>query len=117
MRPCISLEEGEAKHDELTGLITKLAGIHTEQPEFHGGRYQELLLTNRQYAFARHAQGSICVTAANSDDQESFLSIPVPLRASKAENLMDGSIIPIENGKINLTLPDNSSVVLKIRED
>ena len=30
---------------------------------------------------------------------------------------MDGSIIPIENGKINLTLPDNSSVVLKIRED
>ena len=117
LRPCISLEEGEAKHDELTDLITKLAGIHTEQPEFHGGRYQELLLTNRQYAFARHAQGSICVTAANSDDQESFLSIPVPLRASKAENLMDGSIIPIENGKINLTLPDNSSVVLKIRED
>lgn len=117
LRPCISLEEGEAKHDELTDLITKLAGIHTEQPEFHGGRYQELLLTNRQYAFARHGQGSICVTAANSDDQESFLSIPVPLRASKAENLMDGSIIPIENGKINLTLPDNSSVVLKIRED
>ena len=67
--------------------------------------------------FRQTRQGSICVTAANSDDQESFLSIPVPLRASKAENLIDGSIIPIENGKINLTLPDNSSVVLKIRED
>ena len=80
-------------------------------------RYQELLLTNRQYAFARHAQGSICVTAANSDDQESRLSIPVPLHASQAENLMDGSIIPVENGTLNLTLPGNSSVVLKIRED
>ena len=117
LRPCITLEEGEAKHSDLTDLIAKLARIHTEQPEFHGERYQELLLTNRQYAFARHAQGSVCITAANSDDQESFLSIPVPLRASQAENLMDGSIIPVENGKLNLTLPGNSSVVLKIRED
>ena len=89
LRPCITLKEGEAKHSDLTDLIAKLARIHTENPEFHGGRYQELLLTNRQYAFARHAQGSICITAANSDDQESRLS----------------------------TLPGNSSVVLKIRED
>ena len=117
LRPCITLKEGEAKHSDLTDLIAKLARIHTENPEFHGGRYQELLLTNRQYAFARHAQGSICITAANSDDQESRLSIPVPLHASQAENLMDGSIIPVENGKLNLTLPGNSSVVLKIRED
>lgn len=57
------------------------------------------------------------MTAANSDDQESHLLVPVPLHASKAENLMDGSIIPVENGKLNLTLPGNSSVVLKIRED
>ena len=35
----------------------------------------------------------------------------------QAENLMDGSIIPVENGTLNLTLPGNSSVVLKIRED
>lgn len=117
LRPCITLKEGEAKHSDLTDLIAKLARIHTENPEFHGGRYQELLLTNRQYAFARHAQGSICITAANSDDQESRLSIPVPLQASQAENLMDGSIIPVENGTLNLTLPGNSSVVLKIRED
>ena len=117
LRPCITLKEGEAKHSDLTDLIAKLARIHTENPEFHGGRYQELLLTNRQYAFARHAQGSICITAANSDDQKSRLSIPVPLHASQAENLMDGSIIPVENGTLNLTLPGNSSVVLKIRED
>lgn len=117
LRPCITLKEGEAKHSDLTDLIAKLARIHTENPEFHGGRYQELLLTNRQYAFARHAQRSICITAANSDDQESRLSIPVPLHASQAENLMDGSIIPVENGTLNLTLPGNSSVVLKIRED
>ena len=117
LRPHITLEEGEAKHCNLTDLITKLARIHTENPEFHGGRYQELLLTNRQYAFARHAQGSICITAANSDDQESHLSVPVPLHTSKAENLMDDSIIPVENGKLNLTLPGNSGAVLEIRED
>ena len=97
MQPCgpaSPWKKARQSTSDLTDLITKLAGIHTENPEFHGGRYQELLLTNRQYAFARHAQGSICITAANSDDQESRLSIPVPLHASQAENLMDGSIIP-----------------------
>ena len=29
-----------------------LGKIHAEEPAFHHGRYQELLLTNRQYAYA-----------------------------------------------------------------
>ena len=74
-------------------------------------------LTNRQYAFARHGEGSMVITAANNDDKESSFSVPVPCKASQAENLMDGTIIPVTDGKLQLTLSGNTGVVLKIRED
>lgn len=117
LRPCISMEEGNAMENELTGYIGKLGEIHGREPEFHNGVYQELLLTNRQYAFARKADHSITVTAANSDDAPASLSVPIPIHATTAENLMDGTIIPISNGRLNLTLPGNSGVVLKITEE
>lgn len=98
--------------------ISKNSGeIHGREPEFHNGVYQELLLTNRQYAFARKADHSIAITAGNSDDAPANLSVPVPIHASEAKNLMDGTIIPITNGRLNLTLPGNSGVVLKITEE
>lgn len=116
LRPCIAIAEGKKLCNDLTACVTRLAHIHAEQPEFHNGRYQELLLTNRQYAFARHGEGSVAVTAANSDDNESTIYVPVPVAAKEAENLMDGSIIPVTDEKLKITLPGNSGVVLKIRE-
>ncbi|MCD8083834.1 MAG: alpha-amylase [Clostridiales bacterium] len=117
LRPCITIKEGEAMRCELTTWIARLSKIHAENEEYHAGLYQELLLTNRQYAFARRSEKSIAVTAANSDDKEATIHIPIPLSAKKAENLMDQTIIPIENGRLKLTLSGNSGVVLKIRED
>lgn len=117
LRPCISMAEGKALHSELTDFITKLGHIHDEEAAFHDGLYKELLLTNRQYAFARLGNGSVVITAANSDDNDAAVSVPVPVPASAAEDLMDGTIIPVTDGKLNLTLPGNSGVVLKIRED
>ena len=69
LRPCITLKEGEAKHSDLTDLIAKLARIHTENPEFHGGRYQELLLTNRQLIFERACPEERVLVAINADHQ------------------------------------------------
>ena len=117
LRPQIAMADSERLHCSLTDFISRLAHIHTTHPEFAGGRYQELLLTNRQYAFARHADGSSVITAANNDAQPADLTIPVPLKASLAENLMDGSIIPIKDGRLSITLPGNEGVVLKIREE
>jgi len=117
LRPCIHISDEKKLHCELTDYITKLAKIHTAEPEYAAGRYQELLLTNRQYAFARHAQGSIAITAANADDEPASLNIPVPIPAQKAVNLMDGAIIPVTDGRLNLTLQGNSGVVLKLKEE
>ena len=117
LRPAIPIANSKKLHCDLTDQITKLSEIHSANSEYAGGRYQELLLTNRQYAFARHNKGSVVITAANNDDNQSSLSIPVPISAKTAENLMDGSIIPIKDGKLSITLPGNEGVVLKIRED
>lgn len=116
LRPAVAASDLPKLENSLTGYITRLDQIHHDNPEYAHGRYQELLLTNRQYAFARHAEGSVCITAANADDQESRLSIPVPIHAKEAINLMDETIIPVENGRLNINLSDNTGVVLKIRE-
>ncbi len=117
LRPCIQIADALKLHSGLTDFIAQAAKIHRDNPEFYGGRYQELLLTNRQYAYARRGEHSAAVTALNNDDDEAVLNIPVPLHASEAENLMDGSILPIENGRLVLPLPGNTGVVLKIREE
>ena len=80
------------------------------------GRYQELLLTNRQYAFARHGEHSLIITALNNDDNEAVLNIPVPMAASQAVNLLeDGEILPIRDGKLQITLKGCDGAVLKIK--
>ncbi len=117
LRPCITIEEGAKMENELTAMIRKLAHIHTTEPEFHNGRYQELLLTNRQYAFARHADHSMAVTIANNDDAPALINVPLRTSAAQAYNLLNGSVLPITNGKLTLTLPGNTGVVLKIKEN
>ncbi len=117
LRPALKAGQDEELHVPLTDWIGKLGKIHQENQEYHDGIYQELLLTNRQYAFARKAEKSICITAVNNDDQDVTIHVPVPIHASTAENLFTGDVLPIENGKLALSLEGNGGVVLKIRED
>ena len=117
LRPAIRPEEAEGLCCDLTHTIAALAKLHGENPEFHGGRYQELVLTNRQYAFARLADHSAVITAVNNDDKEAVLQIPVPLGASRATDLMTGEELPITDRKLSVTLAPNRGLMMKIRED
>lgn len=116
LRPCISISQEPELHQNLTDFIGKVAAIHRDEPAFHGGRYQELLLTNRQYAFARIAPGSAVIAAVNNDDGPASLQIPVPVSAVTATDLIQGTVFPVTDGKISLTLEGNSGIVLKIME-
>ena len=116
LRPAVSPDDFEKLHCELTDKIARLGAIHRDYEELHMGRYQELLLTNRQYAFARHGNNRLIITALNNDDQEAVLNIPVPIAASEAVNLLeDNEILPITDGKIQITLQGCSGAVLKIK--
>lgn len=116
LRPAISPDAFDSLRCTLTDRISKLSIIHQENEELHMGRYQELLLTNRQYAFARHGEHSLIITALNNDDNEAVLNIPVPIAASQAVNLLeDGEILPIRDGKLQITLKGCDGAVLKIK--
>ena len=116
LRPAISIEQEGELHCELTDLIAQLGQIHSQQEPLHTGRYQELLLTNRQYAFARHGEDSVIITAVNNDDEPAELTIPVPLQASEAVNLLEpADRLPISDGKVHIKLKGNWGAVLKLK--
>lgn len=138
LRPAISADEAaakDAKHLPLTALIEKLGEIHREEDALHGGLYKELLLTNRQYAFARFGRtkddtgkdGSrpegtdreyALVTAANNDDQPVSIRVPLPIhtQSTTCTDRLTGTVFPIENNQIHADLEGNSAVILKITE-
>ena len=116
LRPHIEIANEPELHCELTDYIEKLGTIHAENPEFHGGRYQELLLTNRQYAFARYHGNDAIITAVNNDDADVTVTIPCPVEGTTAVNLPDGKTFPVRDHKVEAALPANRGVILKITE-
>ena len=116
LRPAIAIDQESGLHCELTDLIAQLGQIHSQQEPLHTGRYQELLLTNRQYAFARQAGDSVIIAAVNNDDGPASLAIPAPIQASEAVNLLEpGDRLPISDGKVHIKLKGNWGAVLKLK--
>ena len=118
LRPALSLKDMEQKTGPITDHIAALARIHRDNPELHDGTYKELLLTNRQYAFGRLGENTMILSAVNNDSQPAVLSIPVPFPASQAINLLDAEApsIPVENGRLSVTLPPSGGAIFKLRE-
>ncbi|MCC2820308.1 alpha-amylase family glycosyl hydrolase [Enterocloster sp. OA13] len=119
LRPAIAISQSDGLKCELTEFISAIGRIHDENEALHGGRYQELLLTNRQYAFARHGEDSVIITAVNNDDNEVEIDVPVPVPAREAVSLLeDGSgeaVLPVSDGKVHIKLRGNRGAVLKLK--
>ena len=122
LRPSIPAEKIPELNCELTDFISRLGKIHEENEELHTGKYQELLLTNRQYAYARWGNNSLIITALNNDDNETILNIPVPIQAQTAVDLLNSddetgedNVLPVQNGRLEIKLKGNWGAVLKIK--
>lgn len=112
MRPCIHLEE--MKDTELTEHIRRLGKLHRENPELSGGRYKELALTNRQYAFGRILGDQAVIVAVNNDENPAHVSIPLPLEARSCADAFTGEPIAVSDGKIQAELAACGSLCVKI---
>jgi hypothetical protein len=51
----------------------------------------------------------------NNDEQDAFLSVPLPTGAQHIENLETKELVQQENGRVNLTLPAGGSALLLLR--
>lgn len=87
LRPCLELADFD-EEAPLPALLSRLGSIKENYPEASYGDYRELLLTNRQFAFARTLDGRSIVTAVNNDDAPAHLEIGLPIAAGRAVNLL-----------------------------
>lgn len=116
LRPCLKLEQ--MKKNELTEICAKLGALKKEYRELSEGQYQELLLTNRQFAFGRVLSDSAVVTALNNDDSEAVLEINAPVGAAYAVDLLQGAKqVEYQNNHLRVTLAANSGTVLLLTND
>ena len=114
LRPAISISQAGTLHCKLTDQIALLAKIHCEEEALHHGRYEELFLTNRQYAYARHGQSSMLITILNNDEQEAVVTVPIPNHAEQACDMFSGAVIPVIDNKFTISLKPCSGTILKI---
>ena len=114
LRPAITAAEAAQNSNELTDYIRRLIQIHRENGEFHRGLYQQLALTNRQYAFARYGVEGVAITAVNNDSQTSQVLIPLPICGARAKDLFTGNEVPIQHNCLDIHLEANSGTVIKV---
>ena len=106
LRPHLELSDyADAMTDNpLTSLIAKLGSIHQVQKALCYGEYKELLLTNRQYAFARCYENEDVITAVNNDEQSTTLHIPYQGPKTQFKGALSGKDYMVQNGSIEITL-------------
>lgn len=116
LRPAVDLEKAlEQEADKkLLDWVTLLGKIHKEHPALSEGRYRELLLTNRQYAFARILEDKGVVVAVNNDDKEAELRIREPLPGKSYKSLINGETFECRDGAICVKLLPNESQILSM---
>lgn len=117
LRPCLNLEEMQQKSNvpELVEYLVFLGTCRREHPVIGEGRYRELLLTNRQYAFARIGDGETVVVAVNNDENPAELWVPAPITAESLTDLKTGEAVALENGKIHVQLPACGSRLILLK--
>ena len=114
LRPAIDIGEAlvENADSKILEWVRTLGRIHQEQDACAYGRYQELFLTNRQYAFARILGDGGIVVAVNNDEQEACVTIREPLPGKSYQNLITEEAVRAENGLLSLKLGPNESCIL-----
>lgn len=113
LRPEVSLSEVllDPPHADLMEWIMALGRIRKEYPVCIYGRYQELYLTNRQYAFARVSGNDAVIVAVNCDEQAASMQIAVPV-GKCYQDVVTGKKYKYENDRIKIEIEANASVIL-----
>lgn len=109
LRPALDLEDykNALADNECTRLIRALGKVRQKVKALSYGDYKELVLTNRQYGFARNYNGETVVIAVNNDDNQASMSLPVGAAAAYMD-VLSGEKVNVSDGRINITVPANS---------
>lgn len=116
LRPAIDLEEMQ-KNPPVPGLeefLCFLGRCRREYPVLAEGRYRELVLTNRQYAFARLQDNEAVVVAVNNDENDAQMWIRLPVAGESITDLESGAALEAENGQLSVTVPGDGCRIISV---
>lgn len=113
MRPRLLIAEclENNQHPELTEYIRMLGKLKKGNEVLVDGRYRELFLTTRQYAFARILGDRAVIVAANNDDAPACMEIPMPVGAAAVTDFLTGEEKTVEYGKIRTEVQPGKAVI------
>lgn len=116
LRPYLELSDfvDTVEKNPVTALCAKLGAMKKQYPELTDGAYQELHLTNRQFAYGRVLDGSCMVTALNCDDNTAVLEFGVPVDGKVTDLLGCAESVRLQDGRLCVTLPANTGTVLYV---
>ena len=109
LRPALSLADyaDAITTNSCTKLIAALGNVRQHTPALSYGDYQELALTNRQYAYARNHNGQSVIVTVNNDDSDYVMT----LRAGNAAEYigaLSGEKVSVNGGNIVVNVKANS---------
>ena len=106
LRPCLNLEDynDALETNPYTALVAKLGKIRQTSDALAYGEYKELLLTNRQYAFARTWEDKMAIVAVNNDENPATITIPYSGSETELTGALSGETLDVKDGKIEITL-------------
>lgn len=109
LRPALSLEDyrDALTNNDCTRLIAALGKARQKVKALSYGDYKELVLTNRQYGFARSYDGKTVVVAVNNDDCDAHMNLPAG-SAQIYKDVLTGETAQVCGGHIGITVPANS---------
>lgn len=112
LRPALNLQDllTHAERLDLYEALKKMIKIRREHPAFFTGAYQQLYLTNEQFAFSRELQNGLAVTVINAADH--LVSVDIPLGGGQTwfMDLMDNEVVyEVKDGCLHLELPPYSA--------
>lgn len=120
LRPYLDIRDYENADEEnvITALCKKLGQFKKDYPELTYGHYQELMLTNRQFAYGRVLNDTAMVIVLNNDDAPVTVEINAPVEAANGTDLLGiAEQMHYENGHLSVSLPANRGTVIYLGKE
>lgn len=109
LRPALKLSDYEnaLTDNPCTKLIAALGKVRQRTKALSYGDYNQLLLTNRQYAFSRNTAEESVIVTVNNDDSDFTMTLPCQ-NASQYIGALSGERVSVSNGNICVNVKANS---------